>query len=152
MKKVFKILILWFIIGMVYFTMEGFWRIKQGGWSNISMLVVGGFCGLVVGSINQIPRFYKMPIWMQSLIGTLITILVEFISGIFLNKILGLNIWDYTGKPLNIMGQVCLPYSILWFLLMPLAIWLEDALRFILFKERSYYTLKSIYIEFITGK
>ncbi|MFQ9801704.1 MAG: putative ABC transporter permease [Clostridia bacterium] len=40
-----------------------------------------------------------------------------------------LQIWDYTGQPGNIMGQICLPYGVLWFAIMPFTIWLEDRLR-----------------------
>ena len=33
-----------------------------------------------------------------------------------------MNVWDYSGFPLNIMGQVCLLYSVLWGLLSIVAI------------------------------
>ena len=39
---------------------------------------------------------------------------VEFALGILLNRVLGLRIWDYSEVPLNLLGQVCLPYSLLW--------------------------------------
>ena len=32
-------------------------------------------------------------------------------------KELGWNVWDYSSMPLNLYGQICLPFSGLWFLL-----------------------------------
>ena len=38
----------------------------------------------------------------------------EFITGIIVNKFLGWNVWDYTGLPFQIMGQICLPFIIIF--------------------------------------
>jgi uncharacterized membrane protein len=40
---------------------------------------------------------------------------VELAAGIIVNQVMGLGVWDYSDMPMNIMGQVCLPYSVLWF-------------------------------------
>ena len=152
MNNTAKILTIWFLMGTFYYVLEGIWRIPQGGYANISMLTVGGACGLLIGSINQIPKFYNLKIIYQALIGTAITVIIELISGIILNIKLGLHIWDYSDLPFTILDQVCLPFTILWFLLMPLAIWLEDIIRYILFDEGEEYTLFSIYKDFITFK
>ncbi len=151
MNKIIKLLIIWFVLGMCYFTLEGLYRIPQGGYANIAMLFVGGFCGLIVGSINQIPQFYKMTVWKQSIIGAIVVLIVEYISGYVLNIKMGLDIWDYSGMYFNINGQVCLAFAVIWFLLMPTAIWLEDWIRFKFWGEGTEYSLKAIYIEFIGG-
>jgi hypothetical protein len=156
-----RILLLWLIMGMLYLTIEVLFR----GKSHISMLAVGGICGLWVGSINQIPQFYKTRIIFQSVIGALIVLLVEFIAGCILNLWLGLNVWSYDGKPGNILGQVCVQFGFLWLLLMPFAIWLEDTVRWLIYTWDKFmgheskkppnippYTNKSIYIDFFTGK
>ena len=145
-----KILAIWFILGTFYFTLEGIWRIPKGGYANIVMLPIGGLCGICVGSINQIPKFYNMKVIYQSIIGAVITTIIEFISGLFLNCYLQLGIWDYSNLPFNILGQVCLPFSLIWFVIMPLCIWLEDKIRYVFWNEGSNYSLKSIYVEFIT--
>lgn len=150
MKRMTKILTIWFLLGMFYFTLEGLWRIPKGGYANIFMLAVGGLCGLFVGGINQVPKFYNMRIIIQSLIGTLIVLMIEYVSGLFLNCYLGLHIWDYSNLPFNINGQVCLLFGILWFLLMPLCIWLEDKIRYVLWHEGVDYSIVQIYKEFIT--
>ena len=39
---------------------------------------------------------------------------VGLVLGLVLNCLLGFDIWDYSNVPLNLLGQVCLPYSFLW--------------------------------------
>ncbi len=121
------------------------------------MLPVYGLCFVAVGAINQIPAFYKLSMRLQALIGAVIVLIIELISGCILNIGFGLGIWDYSQMPLNVAGQICLLYGILWFLLMPLAIWLEDRLNMIRYKvvggERPQwdYTLRAAYKELLTG-
>jgi uncharacterized membrane protein len=73
-------------------------------------------------------------IW-QCLIGGGIITIVEFIAGIILNVWLGGGIWDYSHIPLNILGQICLPYSVAWVFLALAAILADDYLRYFLFEE-----------------
>lgn len=63
-----------------------------------------------------------------------ITVL-EFVFGLIFNIWLGMNIWDYSALPLNIMGQVCLPFTIVWFFLSAVAIVVDDWLRYALWGE-----------------
>ena len=146
-----RFLILWMITGMLYYTVEGIWRIGNGGWANIVMLPIGGLCGVLVGSLHKIPRFYSMRVITQALLGTCIVLIIELLTGIVLNRWLGLQIWDYTGQPGNIMGQICLPYGVLWFAIMPFTIWLEDRLRWSLWREGSPDSLGDIYKKLWTG-
>ena len=152
MKRWARLLTLWFIMGALYYVLEGLWRIPQGGYANIVMLPIGGLCGIAVGSINQIPRFYRLPVILQSLIGAAMVLAVELAAGIILNVWLGLGIWDYSGLPWNLLGQICLPFALLWLLLMPFAIWLEDTLRWGFGWNGRRYSLWSIYKEFFTFK
>ena len=39
---------------------------------------------------------------------------LEFITGIIVNKWLRLEVWDYTDMPFQILGQVCLPFTIIF--------------------------------------
>lgn len=141
-------LILGFIMGMVYFTLEGFWR----GWTNIAMLFVGGVCGVMVGLLDEYPQFIELKVWQQTLIAWPIVLIVEYIAGLILNVWLGLGIWDYTGLPGNIYGQVCLPYAALWLLLIPFGIWLDDWLRWKFFDQEKPPDLISVYRDLITLK
>lgn len=129
--KIYKELSLIAIMGFMYMGLELIWR----GRTDISMWFVGGLCAYLIGRLNERDRFPNMKIWIQSILGVLITLFIEFISGMFLNVYLGLNVWDYSNEPYNIHGQICLPYAFLWFLLMPLAIYTDDLLRYKLFNE-----------------
>ena len=42
----------------------------------------------------------------QSVIGAVIVLAVEFISGCVLNLWLGLGVWDYSNQPGNVLGQI----------------------------------------------
>lgn len=116
--------------GIVYFLIEILWR----GYSHPSMFVLGGICFILIGLINEFFTF-EMPMWKQQSIASIIVTLLEFITGIIVNVILKLNVWDYSNMPFNILGQICLPYIFLWFLLSLPAIVLDDYLRYNFFKE-----------------
>lgn len=123
--------------GLLYFFIEILWR----GYSHISMFVVGGICFVLIGLINEYFTF-QMPLWKQQLIATAIVTGIEFIAGLVLNVWLHLNIWDYSFLPFNLLGQINLQYSLIWFLLSLPAIIIDDWLRWYLFgEERPHYKL-----------
>lgn len=99
--------ILFWVGGLSYFGMEILWR----GYSHYTMIIVGGISFVLVGLIDEV---FKWSLKVQILVATLIITVVEFISGYILNIKMGLGIWDYSNLPFNIMGQVCLPFSLLW--------------------------------------
>ena len=132
-------------MGSLYMVLEGFWR----GWTNISMLFVGGLCAFLIGELNEYEKFYSLKMYQQCLIGTFITLTIEFVSGIILNIWLKLNIWNYYDTWGNICGQICIPYALLWFMLMPLCIFLDDFIRYEIFKEDQPDTLLSNYKKLI---
>lgn len=130
LKIIFKYVVLLIIGGAAYCGIEMLWR----GYTHWTMFLVGGICFLFCGSINELFD-WDMPIWKQMLICAAGITLIEFISGVIINIVLKLNVWDYSHLPLNICGQVCLLYSFFWFILSCAAIVLDDWLRYWLFKE-----------------
>lgn len=156
-----RILTIWATLGAAYVVIETLFR----GYSHPSMFVVGGLCGVLVGAINQNPRFYRAPVIVQSVIGAVIVLAVEFISGCVLNLWLGLGVWDYSNQPGNVLGQICPAFGLLWFFIMPLAIWAEDTTRYLIWAYDcavyhsqeapptiAPYSLKSVYGDFICGR
>ena len=111
-----------------------FIEILYRGHTHWTMGVVGGVCFVLIGLINEVFT-WNTPLWLQSIIGATIVTVLEFISGLILNIWLGLGIWDYSRMPFNLLGQICLPFSVIWIGLSVLAIVLDDYLRFYLFKE-----------------
>ncbi len=129
-KTVLKFALLFLIGGAVYVGIEMIWR----GYSHVSMFILGGLAFVLIGEINE--RFeWETPIWIQCFIGTGIILVLEFVFGCVLNLWLKLNIWDYSHLPLNLLGQICLPFAVAWYFLTAAAILLDDYLRYFLFKE-----------------
>lgn len=143
-----KLLILTFIMGMIYFTAEGFCR----GWTNIAMLFVGGLCCVLIGLLDEFTNGFSLKIWQQCILGTLIILAVEYTSGVILNIWFKLHIWDYSKSFGNINGQICVPYGIMWFILTPFAIWLDNFLRWRIFGEEKPEDLKQVYSQLIRFK
>ena len=137
LKAILKHAVLALCGGCVYFLIEMAWR----GHSHWTMAVLGGVCFVLIGDINEfIP--WNMPRVLQGAIGSGIVTLLELVSGIILNLWLGLGIWDYSNMPFNFLGQICLPFSLLWVALSVVAVILDDWLRYWLFGEdRPTYTL-----------
>lgn len=129
---------LFLIGGAIYVLIELVYR----GYSHWTMFLLGGLCFVLIGGVNEyIP--WEMPLWLQAGIGAVIITALEFICGCIVNLALGWNVWDYSNTPLNILGQVCLPFAIIWFVIAHLGIVLDDYLRYWLFKEeKPYYTYK----------
>ena len=59
-------------------------------------------------------RLRRQGLLARCLMGSGIITGVELCTGLIVNRLMGLQVWDYSGMPLNILGQVCLPYSLLW--------------------------------------
>lgn len=137
MRRLIKLSVLFAIGGLLYILIELLWR----GRTHWTMFIVGGFCFLSVGLINELFE-WDMPLIRQMLIAAVWVTIIEFDAGIILNGGYKLNIWDYSNMPFNIWGQVCLPYTILWFFLSLPAIILDDYLRYWIFGEdKPHYTL-----------
>ena len=76
------------------------------------------------------------------MIGSAIVTALEFATGCIVNLWLGWDVWDYSNLPFNILGQICLPFSLLWVVVSVAAVVLDDWLRYRWFGEdKPHYTL-----------
>ncbi len=130
LNTILKYLTLFLIGGIAYYFIEVAYR----GYSHFSMIIVGGLCFILIGSINEFSN-KEIPLLLQMLISVLLVDLVELISGIIINKILLLNVWDYSQLKFNFLGQISLNSSIAWFFLSIFAIYIDDLLRYVIYKE-----------------
>lgn len=129
-KILFKHFVLFLIGGISYCGIELLYRQR----THVSMMICGGACFILIGAINEfIP--WSMKLWKQMLIGSCIVTIIEFVTGLIVNVWLGLNVWDYSNVWGNVLGQICLPFSIIWFFVSLLAIVADDYLRYWLFGE-----------------
>ena len=97
--------------GVLYYGLEVFYR----GYSHWSMALCGalGLCGIYL--LNQ--RLPRLSLPLRALLISLGITLMELVAGGILNLWLGWEIWDYSSLPYSFAGQICLPFSVLWFLL-----------------------------------
>ena len=136
LKRLVKYLILFIIFGLIYFSIECVWKGYVTHWS---MFVLAGFIGILIGGINEyIP--WQMPLWLQCAIGMVIATIGEGLTGLIVNRWLGLNVWHYT-KLVFFWGQCSLWFCFAWFFLAGFCIILDDILRWKWFgEEKPYYT------------
>lgn len=98
--------------GVVYPMLEIICR----GKTDVSMAFAGGVCLCLIDRVCN-RDLKSMPLTLKCFAGSAIITAVEFATGVMVNLVMKQDVWDYSGLPLNVMGQICLPFSILWFLL-----------------------------------
>ena len=130
MKQILKQIFLYIIGGLIYLLIEILFR----GHTHWTMFIVGALCFTLIGLLNEYPNF-RLSLIYQGILGSIIITTLEFISGIVINIILKWNVWDYSNQPLNLLGQICLPFSLAWIFLAIIAVFVDDILRYIIFKE-----------------
>lgn len=106
-KKIKCLVGLFCIGGLVYNIVEVLWR----GYTHWSMFFAGGLCFTLIGTIQ---RVCKRGLFLKCALCAAAITLVEFCCGCIVNLWLKMHVWDYSNMLLNIKGQVCALYSVLW--------------------------------------
>ena len=75
-----------------------------------AMALAGGLSAVTLKAIAK--RLHMRPLWQQALTGGLAITGIEFALGRIWNR--RYRIWDYRRMPLNVQGQVCLPFTAAW--------------------------------------
>ena len=104
--------LLWVVGGSVYYAIEFIFR----GYSHWSMFVLGGICMMFFAFQGKACN-WKEPIWKQMLCGGCFVVSGEFTTGIIVNKWLKLAVWDYSDMPMQLFGQICLHFALLFLIL-----------------------------------
>ena len=129
-NPVIKYTILFLIGYCVYIAME----VTTRGRSHWTMGLLGGIAFIAIGRLNNwIP--WHISLIKQGIIGSVVITALELICGLICNVWLSMSIWDYSNIPLNFMGQICLPFSLLWIILSIVAVVIDDYLRYLMFDE-----------------
>ncbi len=135
MRKLLKYMFLFTTGGILYNLFEIFIR----GWSHWTMFLLGGTCFVCLGVMNELVP-WRVPMWKQMVAGAAMITYFEFLTGCVVNIWFGWNIWDYSGKPGNLIGQICPQFTLLWVLVSLIGIVLDDWLRYLMFgEERPHY-------------
>ena len=125
--RFFKGVVLFFLGGVGYVTLECLWR----GRSHSSMFLAGGTCFLLLGKLDKLRSRLFLPI--RGLLGTGIITAVELLTGLLFNR--DHRVWDYRDLPANFRGQICLRFSLLW---IPLSLGAMTLHRFLNEKLRGF--------------
>ena len=125
-----KYLFLWNIGGLTYYIIELLYR----GYSHWTMYLLSAILFILIGLINEFLS-WDTPFLIQCVIGSVFVTIFEFFTGCLVNLWLRWNVWDYSNIFGNILGQICLPFSLLWIVLSGFAIILDDYLRYYFFNE-----------------
>ena len=96
------------------FFLYAFVEVTGRGYTPWTMCITGGIVLLVIYTLSNRPATSLIR---TCLLGTAAITLIEFAVGVFDNIIMGWEVWDYSDIPLNILGQVCPLFSLLWFVL-----------------------------------
>ena len=104
--RIWKFSVLFYLGGMCYAGLELLWR----GFTHWSMFLLGGLCFVLVGNLKRLWPRLPLPLRLTEA-AVLITVL-ELGCGLLVNR--NYRVWDYRQMPLNFLGQICLPFTLLW--------------------------------------
>ena len=103
---IWKLSFLFYLGGMCYAGLELLWR----GFTHWSMFLLGGLCFLLVGNLKRLRPKRALPFRMTE--AALLITLLELGCGLLVNRTY--RVWDYRHMPMNFLGQICLPFTLLW--------------------------------------
>jgi len=102
LKKLNAYFLVGIVGGALYYLIEILYR----GYSHWSMFLLGGIAFLFCGIQGRAVK-WRDPLIKQLIKCGLFITAAEFITGIIVNRWMGLNVWNYSGLPFNVMGQIC---------------------------------------------
>lgn len=115
MKKVIEYAIIILGGGILYMILEVLWR----GHTHWTMGIAGGLSFAVIYFVHN--EYSHINIFLRAVICSLCITAIELLTGLVVNVYLGWNVWDYSGRYLNFLGQICPLYTVLWTLLCVIA-------------------------------
>lgn len=131
LTEMLKPLTVFIVGGFAY----GLIEVLSRGYTHISMGVLGGAAMCLIHKLNSGQRSVPKVAVRTLLSAAFITVL-ELITGELLNVRLGMHIWDYSSMPLNLDGQICVLFSVIWFGLSAAGTVLDDIVRAAIFGEQ----------------
>ena len=123
LKILWKSAVFFTVGGVGYAVIELLWR----GRTHWTMVIAGGVCFILFSKIAE--KFKRCPLVIKALISAFGVTCVELVFGIVFNMIFGMAVWDYSREWLNLFGQVCPLFSVLWVILALVFIPIADRLN-----------------------
>ncbi len=103
-----------FYVFLMGFFIYSLIEIVARGYTHWTMSLTGG---VVLAILYSVSSHRAMSLIRSCFIGSLVITSLELAVGIFDNIIMHWNVWDYSALPFNFLGQICIPFSALWFML-----------------------------------
>ena len=100
-----------FLMGFFIYSMI---EIIDRGYTHWTMGLTGGTALMILYLINSSSGITLLK---SCMIGAVFITVTEFLVGVVVNMVFKWNVWDYSEVPFNVMGQICLPFTVLWFIL-----------------------------------
>lgn len=94
-----------------YSCAEMLWR----GHTHWTMALTGGACTAMIYAMNR--RMRDKNLALRCLYGCGIITAAELCVGVVVNRLLGWEVWDYSEMRFNFLGQICLLYCGMWYIL-----------------------------------
>ena len=131
MKNIEKHILLFILGGFGY----GLLEIAFRGFTHWSMIITGGSSLLILYLINHaLPKTHLL---IKALFGAITITIIEFSVGIIVNKIFSFGVWDYTGTPGNILGIITPAFSVCWFIISFIMIYLFKCVQKVINLQKS---------------
>ena len=108
LKKIKKYSLLFTLGAVGYAAIEVIWR----GYTHWSMMIAGGVCFILFSLVAEVMKGKKL--LTKAMICALGVTAVEFVFGVVFNLWLKMDVWDYSHMPLNLLGQICPLFTVLW--------------------------------------
>ncbi len=117
--------------GIAYGSLEMFWR----GHTHWSMILTGGLCCCLM---HLISTRMKDPVWKKWIMCAAVVTAAEFVVGCVVNLSMGWEVWDYSNRAMNLMGQICPLFSFFWLALSIPFVYVSGLLKkYVFVKQRS---------------
>ncbi len=123
MQRIQNTIVIFLTGAILYSVIEIVFR----GFTHWTMFITGGLVFLVLFGIHS--NLKSMSFFKKCLLGSAVITAFEFTVGVIVNIILRWGVWDYSELPFNILGQICLPFTAIWFFICIPAYFLCFSLR-----------------------
>lgn len=96
----------WFCGGVIFCALQ----LLLAGNCHWTDLAVFSLLCIPLDAVNErMP--WTFPLWLQAVLGGMVLIVSQLAAGLVFNVWLGLELWDYTSLPGNLLGQICPRYA-----------------------------------------
>lgn len=105
------------------------------GYTHISMGFLGGTALCMIHLLNSKEKNSVADLLTNAVVSAFFITSCELLTGEILNRAMGMDIWDYADLPYNFDGQICVMFSIIWFILSIFGILSDELIRRLIFQE-----------------